>query len=589
MLAPALARLRRRHLPPARVRARRDRAAPAHHLAARHRPAGAEEHGPGAGGRGVHHAPVRARRRAALDAAGVALRSRGRTRSGSSTPTARCAATCRTSSSPWSASMAHDDPEGLAVYQECLAHADRDPSIIILSNMDNVGAVEVNAFQCLADVVVQKSIREGFGLTVSEALWKGRPTVGGAVGGIRLQIEHGVTGWLCDSPETCAEACLEVLHDPDDAHRIALAGKEHVRRNFLTPRLVLDWLRLLTALREGTTYAEVPRPSRAGAVVSDGPRRRLLVASNRGPVSYGREGGQRTVRRGGGGLVTALAGLVAAHDVTWIAAAISAEDRVVAAESGAPGGGARPCRQRRSGCGCSTSTPSTTTATTTRSPTRSSGSSSTTSGTTATPRRSRRPRTWRGTRTRPSTRRFAEAIAAEAEGADAVLVHDYHLYCVPEQLRRLGSGPPAPALHARALARAAGLARAADADARGHRARRARGGHRRLPHRARRARVPLDLRGPAARRRRRPRRPLRDGRPAAHAGARLPDLRRPRTSSTRSPRSPAVLAAEESVLRARPGAHDPARRPHRPVQERRARLPGPRPPAGEAPGPVRPA
>jgi trehalose synthase len=154
-------------------------------------------------------------------------------------------------------SMAHDDPEGMAVYHECLAHADRDPSIIILSNMDNVGAVEVNAFQCLADVVVQKSLREGFGLTVSEALWKARPTVGGAVGGIRLQIEDGVTGWLCDSPETCAEACLDVLRDPEDAHRVALAGKEHVRRNFLTPRLVLDWLRLMTALREGTTYAEV--------------------------------------------------------------------------------------------------------------------------------------------------------------------------------------------------------------------------------------------------------------------------------------------------------------------------------------------
>jgi trehalose synthase len=123
--------------------------------------------------------------------------------------------------------------------------------------MDNVGAVEVNAFQCLADVVVQKSLREGFGLTVSEALWKARPTVGGAVGGIKLQIEDGVTGWLCDSPESCAEACLEVLREPEDAHRIAVTGKEHVRRNFLTPRLVLDWLRLMTALREGTTYAEV--------------------------------------------------------------------------------------------------------------------------------------------------------------------------------------------------------------------------------------------------------------------------------------------------------------------------------------------
>jgi trehalose synthase len=154
-------------------------------------------------------------------------------------------------------SMAHDDPEGMEVYRRCLDHADEDPSIIILSNIDNVGAVEVNAFQCLADVVVQKSIREGFGLTVSEALWKARPTVGGNVGGIRLQIIHGETGWLVNSSEECAEACIEALSDPVRARRLALAGKERVRQNFLTPRLVLDWLRLLTAFRDGTTYAEV--------------------------------------------------------------------------------------------------------------------------------------------------------------------------------------------------------------------------------------------------------------------------------------------------------------------------------------------
>ncbi len=162
-------------------------------------------------------------------------------------------------------SMAHDDPEGMEVYRRCRDHADHDPNVIILSNMDNVGAVEVNAFQCLADVVVQKSLREGFGLTVAEALWKGRPTIGGAVGGIRLQIVDGETGWLVDSPEACAEACLEVLREPDAARSVALAGKEHVRRNFLTPRLVLDWLRLLTALREGTTYADVRAASPAAS------------------------------------------------------------------------------------------------------------------------------------------------------------------------------------------------------------------------------------------------------------------------------------------------------------------------------------
>ena len=93
-------------------------------------------------------------------------------------------------------SMAHDDPEGWDFYNRTLAYADGDPDIYILSNLNNVGSVEVNAFQVHSDVVIQKSIREGFGLTVSEALWKARPTVAGRVGGIVVQIRDGETGWL---------------------------------------------------------------------------------------------------------------------------------------------------------------------------------------------------------------------------------------------------------------------------------------------------------------------------------------------------------------------------------------------------------
>ena len=93
-------------------------------------------------------------------------------------------------------SMASDDPEGWDFYNSTLAHADGDPDIHILNNFNNVGAIEVNAFQSLADVVIQKSTREGFGLTVSEALWKGRPFIGGDVGGIPLQVENGETGYL---------------------------------------------------------------------------------------------------------------------------------------------------------------------------------------------------------------------------------------------------------------------------------------------------------------------------------------------------------------------------------------------------------
>jgi trehalose synthase len=141
-------------------------------------------------------------------------------------------------------SMAHDDPEGWDYYNRTVEYAASDPDIFILSNLNNVGSVEVNAFQVHSAAVIQKSIREGFGLTVSEALWKARPTVAGRVGGIVTQIEDGRTGWLVDSPEACAAACIEILADPDAARERALRGKEVVRRNFLTPRLLRDWLAL---------------------------------------------------------------------------------------------------------------------------------------------------------------------------------------------------------------------------------------------------------------------------------------------------------------------------------------------------------
>ena len=103
-------------------------------------------------------------------------------------------------------SMASDDPEGWDFYNSTLAHADGDPDIHILNNFNNVGAIEVNAFQSLADVVVQKSTREGFGLTVSEALWKGRPFIGGNVGGIPLQVEDGESGYLVDTSRSARSA-----------------------------------------------------------------------------------------------------------------------------------------------------------------------------------------------------------------------------------------------------------------------------------------------------------------------------------------------------------------------------------------------
>jgi trehalose synthase len=105
-----------------------------------------------------------------------------------------------------------------------------------------------------SEAVLQKSIKEGFGLTVTESLWKTRPTVAGRVGGIVAQIEDGVTGWLVSCPQEAATACCEILADPVAARARALRGKEHVRRHFLTPRLLRDWLALFNRL-EGDAAA----------------------------------------------------------------------------------------------------------------------------------------------------------------------------------------------------------------------------------------------------------------------------------------------------------------------------------------------
>ncbi|MDQ4081913.1 MAG: glycosyltransferase [Actinomycetota bacterium] len=148
-------------------------------------------------------------------------------------------------------SMAHDDPEGWRYYNETVEAAGDDPDVYILSNLNNVGSVEVNAFQVHSEAVVQKSIREGFGLTVTEALWKARPVVGGRVGGIVDQVEHGQTGYLVDSVAECAVALDAILADRPLARQMALRGKEVVRAHFLTPRLLRDWLALFNGLAGG--------------------------------------------------------------------------------------------------------------------------------------------------------------------------------------------------------------------------------------------------------------------------------------------------------------------------------------------------
>ncbi|ALV33171.1 glycosyltransferase [Streptomyces sp. CdTB01] len=145
-------------------------------------------------------------------------------------------------------SMALDDPEGWRVYRDITSAAADDPDISLFTNLTGVGNIEVNAFQRHADVVIQKSLREGFGLVVSEATWKGTPVVAGRAGGIPLQLPDNVGGRLVDTTDECARAVLALLADPPAARRLAAAGRELVRDRFLLPRLIGDELRLITSL-----------------------------------------------------------------------------------------------------------------------------------------------------------------------------------------------------------------------------------------------------------------------------------------------------------------------------------------------------
>lgn len=170
-------------------------------------------------------------------------------------------------------SMALDDPEGWRIYERIQAESRKDPLIHVFSNLTGVSNIEVNAFQRLSDVVVQKSIREGFGLVVSEALWKGTPVVAGRAGGIPLQMADGVGGTLVEDVESCARGILDLLTAPQQAAELGKAGKERVREHFLLPRLLLNHVTLLAELAveageaRAVPAAQAPRDPVCGMVV----------------------------------------------------------------------------------------------------------------------------------------------------------------------------------------------------------------------------------------------------------------------------------------------------------------------------------
>ncbi len=171
-------------------------------------------------------------------------------------------------------SMALDDPEGWDVYRQIQDESAHDPLIHVFTNLTGVGNIEVNAFQALSDVIVQKSLREGFGLVVSEAMWKGTPVVAGRAGGIPLQMADGVGGALVGSVAECATAIADFLRHPEQASALAHAGQERVRRQFLMPRLLLNELSLMTTLASKLPImhgaAELPnRDPVCGMIVSE--------------------------------------------------------------------------------------------------------------------------------------------------------------------------------------------------------------------------------------------------------------------------------------------------------------------------------
>ncbi len=139
-------------------------------------------------------------------------------------------------------SSATDDPEGEMIFRSLL---DQRSDEIMILNFDD--SLLVNALQRKAAVVIQKSIREGFGLTVTEAMWKGTAVIGGNVGGIRYQIQDGTNGFLVSSVNECAERIVTLLKDPALRERLGVEAKETVRRKFLMTRLVEQYINLLNS------------------------------------------------------------------------------------------------------------------------------------------------------------------------------------------------------------------------------------------------------------------------------------------------------------------------------------------------------
>jgi trehalose synthase len=144
--------------------------------------------------------------------------------------------------------FAPDDPESWDMHAAISEEANKDADIFVFSNLTGVGSMEVNAFQRASDLIVQKSIREGFGLVVAEELWKETPVIAGNAGGIPLQMTGELSNYLVNSVEECAEKIVFLLENPAISQKLGKIGKEIVRQKFLFPRLIRDELKLIKSL-----------------------------------------------------------------------------------------------------------------------------------------------------------------------------------------------------------------------------------------------------------------------------------------------------------------------------------------------------
>lgn len=144
--------------------------------------------------------------------------------------------------------IAQDDPEAERIYQKAKKKAEKDSDIFLFANVATLGSLAidmfVNAMQIAADVIVQKSVREGFGMTVAEAMWKGKPVIGGNVGGVKLQIKNGENGFLISSAEEAAARVVQLIEDPRLGEQLGKQAKKTIQKNFLMPRLLNDYLQL---------------------------------------------------------------------------------------------------------------------------------------------------------------------------------------------------------------------------------------------------------------------------------------------------------------------------------------------------------